>query len=247
MHSSLCPEIGRCLCGARVFADSFRDRESYLEFHRTARGLCQACQDSIFLGENPDEPAAPFPIVDGALAAVRTSRAGAAEACLLPFRLVAAPQALIAWEARFIVRAGPALEPLDPWRELEPMRELLDDHHVRVSSHRSLDAPGLEARLANLRLLVGLDRPSLDAVHALCTLPPGIPRASLADEVPWRDAFARSLLPLGTWCAEEPEPASALLACALMGLILVEHGRGGRRPLDHLLASRPALFSPPRD
>ena len=179
MHSS-CPEIGRCLCGASVFADSFRDRESYLEFYRTARGLCQACQDSIFLGENPDEPAAPFPIVDGALAAVRTSRAGAAEACLLPFRLVAAPQALIAWEARFIVRAGPALEPLDPWRELEPMRELLDDHQVRVSvapiprRARARGAARQPAPARRARPTLARRRPR--TVHAAARHPPGEPR-----------------------------------------------------------------------
>ena len=239
MNSSPFPEIGRCMCGVRVFGDHFRDRESYLEFLRTGRNLCQSCQDQVFLAGNPDDPHhRNLPIVDGALAAVRGALD---EICLFPFRLVPAPRARIAWEARFIVRAGPLLEPLDPWDELEPMREPLDDHQVRVREHRSLDALGLAEPLDRLTLLVALDRPALDAALAACPPLSRLRAASLEDDVPWRGAFARPLRPLGSGSCPEHGTSSALRQCALVGLALLETDRAGRRALDHLIASHRAL------
>ena len=232
-------EIGHCLCGARVFEDSFRDRESYREFHLTGRSLCQACQDAIYLAANTNEPGGYLPIVDGALIAVRDVSGTVDEICLFPFRLVAPPPARIAWEARFIARAGPRLEPLDPWGELEPMRELLTKHQVRVDEHTSFRSPELNERLANLALLIGLDRPSLDTALSLCSLPSDVSPASLADEVP----------SFGTGREAQPDQGSALRTCALMGVVLLEDGRDGRRPLDYLIESRKELFdrqTPPR-
>ena len=228
-------EIGRCLCGVQVFEGSFRDRESYCEFHRTGRCLCQACQDDIYLAGSTHEPGGDLPIVDGALVAVRDVSGTVDEICLFPFRLVAPPPARIAWEARFIVRAGPGLEPLDPWEELEPMRERLTGHQVRVDEHTSFRSPELNERLANLGLLIGLDRPSLDTALSLCSLPRDVSPASLADEVP----------SFGTGREAQPDQDSALRACARIGLVLLERGCDGRRPLDHLIESRTGLFTHP--
>ena len=228
-------EIGRCVCGARVFDDSFRDRESWCEFYLTGRSLCQACQDAIHLGANTDEPGGYLPIVDGALVAVRASGKSVNEICLLPFRLVGPPAARIAWEARFISRAGPRLEPLDPWDELEPMRERLTGHQVRVDEHASFRSLELNERVANLALLVGLDRPSLDTALSLCPLPREVSLVSLADEVP---SFKPEL-------EGQSDQDSALRACALMGLVLLEHGCDGHRPFDHLIESRTGLFTHP--
>ena len=228
-------EIGRCLCGAPVFADSFRDRESYAEFHLTGRCLCQACQDAIYLAANTDEPGGYFPIVDGALVAVQASGKSVDEIAFFPFRLVATPAARVAWEARFIARAGPRLEPLDPRDELEPMRERLTGHQVRVDEHTSFRSLELNERLANLALLIGLDRPSLDTARSLCSLSRGVSLASLTDEVP---AF-------GMWRRALPDQDSALRTCALVGLALLERGCDGRQPLDHLIESRTRLFTHP--
>ena len=228
-------EIGRCLCGVSVFNNSFRDRESYREFHLTGRCLCQACQDAIYLAANTDEPGGYFPIVDGALVAVQAAGGGVDEIAFFPFHLVATPAARIAWEGRFIARAGPRLEPLDPRDELEPMRERLAGHQVRVDEHASFRSLELNERLTNLALLIGLDRPSLDTARSLCSLSGDVSLASLTDEVP---AF-------GMWRRALPDQNSALRTCALVGLVLLERGRDGRRPLDHLVESRTGLFTPP--
>ena len=244
MNASSIPKIGRCTCGATVFGDSFRDRESYLEFLRTGRNLCQRCQDEIFLAGNPDDPHhRRFPIVDGALAAVRGVLG---ETCLLPFRLVSAPRARIAFEARFIVRAGPSLKPLDPWDELDPMRDLLDGHQVRVHEHTCFDTPEVAERVSPLSILIALDRPALVAACSACPPLSRLSTLSLEDAVPWRTAFARPLRPLRGWSSPGHEPSSALRECALMGLALLERDTAGRRALDHLVASNEALFHHPR-
>ena len=245
MNATSVPEIGRCMCGATVLGDSFRDRESYLEFLRTGRALCQDCQDAIFLAGNPDDPDHPFPIVDGALAAVRGAPGVLEETCFLPFRVVPAPWTRIAFEARFIVRAGPALEPLDQWDELEPMREPLAEHQVRVREHRSVEVAELAGQLDRLAFLVAADRTSLDAVRSAYPLLSRIAAASLEDDVPWQAAFARPLRPLESWWWPEHDTSSALRECALMGYVLLERDGAGRRVLDHLAASHEALVNHP--
>ena len=56
-----------CACGAPVYADSFRDLPSYQEFHLS--GLCQACQDTVFLGATDDAPPVQYALRRGAVAA----------------------------------------------------------------------------------------------------------------------------------------------------------------------------------
>ena len=56
-----------CACGAPVYADSFRDLPSYQEFHLS--GLCQACQDTVFLGATDDDPPVQYALRRGAVAA----------------------------------------------------------------------------------------------------------------------------------------------------------------------------------
>ena len=239
-------QIGTCgLCGSELFPESFRDRESYLEFHATA--LCQTCQDNTFLGADPDEPGNRFRILDGAIVSVPASGARVSEICLLPFRLVEPPRSEIVWEPRFLVRAGALLDRLDASHELEPMHELLEDHQVRLGEHPSFEAPMVTKRVANTRLIIGLDRGSLDAAQRVCRLRDDVFLASLADEVPWESALGRSLRPLNAWWGAEPGRLSTLRTCALMGMLLIERGRQGLRPLDYLLASRPEFETEPSD
>ena len=122
---SPCEPRGRCVCGAAVHGNGFRDRGSYLAFSRT--GLCQACQDQVFLCSTGDDVESRVPLRSGAVVAVRGG-----EACFLPFVFVV-PEPRIAWEARYIVRAGSGLEPIDPYDELAPMAEQLAEHQVQVA------------------------------------------------------------------------------------------------------------------
>ena len=104
-----------------------------------------------------------------------------------------------------------------------------------LDEHTSFRSPELNERLANLALLIGLDRISLDTALSLCPLPRDVSLASLTDEVP---AF-------GTGREAQPDQDSTLRAFALIGLVLLERGCDGHRPFDHLIKSRTGLFTPP--
>ena len=237
-------DMGRCPCGVRLTPQAFRDRLSYREAHIT--GLCQTCQDWVYLAYDEDGGRR-HPIVDGALVAVR-ALSSLVELVVLPFRLVVPGPGLarLVWEARFITRAGPSLEPFDLATELEPMSRLLAGHQVRMHEHAALDDPAVTARLSGAHLLVFLDRRSVDAATEVCRIPDSVATATLAEDIPWAEAFGRPLRPLDTWYVPS-EPLTTLRVLALMGMFLVERGRDGRRPLDHLVEQRPELFREPSD
>lgn len=237
------PPLGRCPCGQVVHPHDFRNRVSFDEFRLS--GLCQACQDAFFLGTSDEDPDASFPIRQGAVGTHVTRRTELLEVCFLPFVFVSHDPRPI-WEARHIVRAGPGLEPLDPWSELAPMRAELAEHQIRILGLGSFNSPKFREHLSALELLVGLDRPSLDALRAACPLPDDISLASLCDEAPWAEAFGRELLPLDTWSADGRAEGSPLHMCALMGLVLSTRGRERRRPFDYLLDARAHRFGPYR-
>ena len=232
-------DMGRCVCGAALAPAAFRDRTSYEEAH--VSGLCQECQDLASFGR--DDDGLSLAIHDGALVAVRAP-GKVSELALLPFRFVlpGPNRARLAWEARFITRAGPWMDRLDVRCELEPMRPLLARHQVRASEHREFDASEVCDRLASLHLLVGLEQCALEAVAGVCRIPDRVARASLAEEVPWVEAFGRGLRSLHSWRQPEPGEHSTVRKCALMASLLLEQGRDGLRPLDYLLAGRRALF-----
>ena len=232
-------DMGRCPCGVSLIPEGFRDHPSFLDARIT--GLCQGCQDRVYLAHDPEDGRR-HPIVDGALLSVNP---GASvdqidEVVLLPFRLVVPGpgpgRAKLVWESTDLTRAGPCLAPVDRIYELHPMAGLLLDHQVCLSELPAFDAPELTARLATLSFLVGLDQPSLDAAAAVCHFPEGIAMAALDTCVPWHGTFGRALRPLETWTGPEAHPLSALRVLAVLGMLLMEHGRGLFRPLDHLVA-----------
>ena len=236
---------GRCVCGAQFHADGFRDRESYLEAHIS--GFCQQCQDACLFAVDQDEGKS-IPIFEGALLAVRAPGT-VHELCLLPFRFVAPEPANVrlVWDAHRITRAGQWMDRLDLRYELEPMADLLAGHQVRASEHRNFNANALSDRLTRLHLLVALDRGSLDTAATVCRISEHVLRASFAEEVPWTACFGRTLRPLETWSLPEPRALSTVRVCAVMGMLLVESGRTGLRPIDYLLDSRSGFFGQPSD
>ena len=249
------PEIGRCPCGAAIHDDSFRDRESYREFYRQS-GLCQECQDRVFLADTGWEEPRWFPLRSGALVAATAHSGVLAELAVLPFLFIV-PRAQIVWEARHLIRAGSGLAPLDPWDELDPMEEVLEGHQVRIGELDSFEHPLLRQRLHDADLVLGLDRASLRAVARACPfLPGGDALVALEDEAPWREAYGRPLVPLhdffrsrtrpaSLWWQADTESRSSLRVLAMLGLLLGAHGRDGysdRRPFDFVLASRAHRF-----
>ena len=234
-----------CMCAAHIGPASFRDRSSYRDAYIT--GLCQNCQDLVYLAGGPDELRS-YLIHDGAVVAVRAFRRRVAELVMLPFRFVlpvSAPARLV-WEARRIVRAGPWQDRVDVRCELEPMSSHLAGHQVCVHAYRDFLDPLVSARFDPLHLLIGLDDRTLDAVGRVCLVPEPLARATL-DEVPWRSAFGRPLRPLETWWGPERGPLSTVRVLALLGRLLLDEGRERLRPLDYLVASRRALFEDESD
>ena len=185
--------LGACRwCGAAVRADAFRDLASRREY--TLLRLCQRCQDRVYLAEPRRRPGPKLALHDAAVVAPVTEAGALRELAVLPFVFVAA-EARIAWEPRFLVRAGPRAAPLDPYVELTPMRAAWRAHQIRVVEVRGLDHPRLRARLSGAALVVGLDAAALRAVETACALPPGAPLAGLAEGVAWRSAYRHPLQP----------------------------------------------------
>lgn len=233
-------EMGLCaFCSRAIASDSYRDSESLLEARFNL--LCQRCIDRTYFGVDQEEGRV-LPIFDGAVVAVR-SPDSIVELALLPFRLVVpgSEKARIAWEARFITRAGSWLNPLDLAYELDPMAGLLLGHQVRLTEHKTSDASVVSELLGRLHLLIALDRRSVEGIGEICPTSDRTSKVALAEDVPWIEVFGQRLLPLDRWISE-PAPLSTLRTIAVMGLLLMEQGRDRCRPLDHLLRHRPEFF-----
>ncbi len=179
-------------CGATVLPSDFRDLASAKEYHIV--GACQRCQDVLYLAEPQHRPGPKLVLRDGVVVATALEGGVLAELAVLPFIFVAA-EARIAWEPRFLLRAGLGLAPLDRFEELTPMRGPWAKHQLRVAEVCAVDHPRVRATLAGAALVVGLDRAALDAVRAGCRVPPEVPLAPLADTVPWRALYHHPLLP----------------------------------------------------
>ena len=209
-----------CACGASVLGGSFRDRSSYEEFDIS--GLCQACQDGAFLGVTDDDPPVTYALRRGAVAACTDLRAGP-ELAVLPF-VFTAPSRPPVWEARYATHVVPAGgPPLDPYTELEPMRDVLLHHQVRLATPRAFDSPLLNDYFGQCELLLGLDTPQLDRIGTLCPSLVGVAQAPLA--VPFERRHRAVIASLGDVVVslrlDSPNPTpSALRLCAWMGALL---------------------------
>ena len=241
-HPSPLPKLGRCDCGAQVYADSFRDRPSFLEFRIS--GFCQDCQDTVYLGTSDIAPLK-YALRRGAVAAC-AERDGVPELAVLPF-VFTAPRGPFAWEARYATRVVPVgAVSVDPYTELRAMQPALWLHQIQLLSARSPADPLLARHFARCELLVGPDTPALDRVAALC------PAFADAARVPLAATFEREYgAPVASfgevvasYRLDSPEPApSALRLCAWMGAFL--HGPfPGARPLfTDVLLSRPGVVA----
>ena len=229
--------LGECLCGA-LFEHFWRDDCSAREWLQS--GLCQDCQDKVFLVP-PSEPGeSRQALCFGALAAHARSGFHVLEVALLPFLFIPAFH-LVAWEARHVLRIGTVL-PEAPASELDPMFRILTGHRVCVTKVHSFEDPRLGDWFSDLDLLVALDGRALEHIVRSCSAFGSAHAVSLADAVPWRDLVSRPLVPFpgfvrSRWLdpfRSDPSPLpSPLRTCALMGAALeLEDGSPRRALLD---------------
>ena len=224
-------EVGRCSCGATVYPDAFRDIASLDDYRIT--NFCQSCQDDIYFRVSDSGPGWRYPIRRGVLAAALNGSGVHVELGLLPFISVI-PDARVAWEARYLLRAGVALAPLNPWDELVPLKPALDTHQVCLTE--VCDVRGPEVRAAfDVDLVVVLDAAARDSLASLPVATSALCLA-LADELPWQTLYGAPLPALLTAWAGGVEGASVLRLCALLGLALEPMGGGAFEPLRWLVA-----------
>ena len=211
--------VGWCVCGAPVRVHGFRDRAAYREFFRS--GLCQDCQDRVFLSF--DETGGVSIAVQRGLVVGAQASAGAVAA--LPF-VFTSPGRPIAWEARHCVLVGPEGAPCDPWGDLEALDDVLADHQIRVHEADAGNDPTVAECMGAPALVLGPDRAVLNACAAALALPGGEHRVALGDAFAWADLCGSPLNPLhrfalraGFTSWREPE-AGALRRCAWLAAAL---------------------------
>ena len=225
--------LGRCVCGAVVRKDDWRDECSEREW--LLSGLCQDCQDRIFLASDGN---ARHPLRFGALAAHSVAGRDLTELAVLPFLFI--PETgTVAWEARYALCIGPQLSS-GLLSDLNPMAWMLAGNLLRVIRLHDLAEP-LLADFSDLDLLLALDHNSLETIVGACPPLGGGFGVALSDALDWRSLAGRPLLPLGEFvhelglepsCPGSSPPPSPLRLCAQMGAAL---GLAGGRPLAQLL------------
>ena len=227
---------GRCSCGAEVTAASFRDSLSWRDFQIT--NLCQLCQDLLYFSCLESDSSQRFPLRRGVLAAPIQRESGL-ELGLLPFIFVA-PEARVAWEPRFLLRAGALLEPLDPWAELSLMRPALEDHQVRLTEVADLRAPEVRTAL-DVDLIVLMDEVAALSLGRVPVETEAL-HVVLDRDLPWEALYGAPLPSLLDSWAGGIEGSSVLRTCALLGLALEPMGAGSFFGLGYLLAPHQDRF-----
>ena len=230
-------EFSRCGCGAILSEDAHKHGLSCV---CTGSDGCPVCGDPPLLGASGTR--SEIDVRHGVLVA-HTSYVGPSrgEICLLPF-LVSPVSSRVSWDFCHIVRIGPSLALVDPWRELEPLEHSLEGRRIHIEKVNSRRAPLVQERLRAVDLVVGVDERTVDMIARL-PVPDDADVAILADDVPWAKLYGREFAPLDTWWDPEPVQSTLRLA-ALMGYVLdlgVDPAREGLRPIEHLMSK----FWPP--
>ena len=247
--------LGHCRwCGARVGAGSFRDLDSLREYQVSA--ACQPCQDTMYLGTCDEGSLLRHPVRHGVVVGAVTADDCVHEVGLLPFLFVV-PPARIVWEPRYIVRAGSASYPVDPWVELRAMRDEWKDCNVRALCIPASTDPLVREGIVDRDFVIALDAPSVRVASELSpsAKPPAL--VNLGAELPWRQAYGADLLPLAPFLRAhaldvdvglaEAFGGSALRQCALIARLLALPATtgpdAGRPAFELLLLAHAARFA----
>ena len=233
------PYVGRCCsCGARVTQASFRDAQSWSVYAHADPRLCQACQDDLYFRASLANPSRRYPLRRGVLAAPLQRECGL-ELGVLPFKFVA-PEARVAWESRYLLRAGAAIEVLDPWRELDVMHPALVTHQVRLRQFDGLSVPEVRAAF-DVDMVVVFDESASLALDRFPFAVTGL-RVVLELDLPWGLLYGSPLrVLLRAWCGGVAG-SSVLRTCGLLGFALEPMGADSFFPLAYVLSSNPERF-----
>ena len=255
MFASIQPDtFGYCRwCGVPLGAGSMRSLESLRE--AKIAFSCQNCQDTMYLSTSDEGSLLPHPVRHGVIVGAVTAGDCLHEVALLPF-LFTVPSARIVWEPRYLLRAGSATHPVDPWVELAAMRDEWRDYNVRTLCIPAPTNPIVCEGLVDRDLVIALDAPAVRVASDLCpTLrPPAL--VDLGAEFPWRPAYGTDLVPLAPFLRAhaldvdvglaEAFRGSALRQCALVARLLALRATAGRdtgrTAFDVLLLAHAARF-----
>ena len=150
------------------------------------------------------------------------------------------------WRGRRVISfaRAPDLGPLDVSEALEPMRDLLVGHQVRLREVSDVGDPQVRAAL-DVDVLVVLDSASDAALDCMPFAVPA-PRGVLAALIHWTVFYSSAVL--APWIADSTSD-SVIRTCALAGLAL--HPGAVVPPLGYLIAAHrerfPELSSSPPD
>lgn len=231
--------LGWCTCGALVRVDGFRCRGAYDEYHRS--GLCQDCQDRVFLSRDASAGVS-YALRRGLVVGAQRS-AQAVAAIPFVFTCVGRP---IAWEARDCVLVGPEGAPCDPWGDLDPLCDLLADHQIRVHEAETGTDLHIAECIGAPALVLGPDRDVLDACDGAFALSGDVRRVALGDTFAWTERFGFPLTPLHRFALRagftswRESDAGALRRCAWLAASLafsLPESTSGGTVLDAVLSA----------
>ena len=230
--------VSACQCQESLGVTDFRDALSWREFEIS--GLCQSCQDLIWLAlsvPTGDEPSQAYRLRRGLVfAASEADR----EVVCVPF-LFGAPGRGVGWDLRRIVRVGDALPSLDPAVHLAALGRVLEPQQVLITDATDPTDPVL-ARFCDTALVLGFQPRIMGAFARMC---PALSELHCNTvDFSWKDVSAEvDLATVVRNFGLDPEyvpgsrPPSALRQAAwLVALLQLSSSEGGS-VLDTALAS----------
>ena len=228
-----------CACNAPLGPTDFRTAAAF--DHWVASGRCQWCQDAAALTA-PDTHAVPSPIRQGAVVAHSPTLD---EVVFLPLRF-GDPARPVVWEARHLLRVGPALAPLDPAPAFASMRAVLAGQRIDATLAPALDTPWLARLLSRTALVLAAHSPRLadvvGACPALWAAAPSVHPLGFGD-VDTGEAISleRFIVSAGLDPDHGPDaraPVAPLRLCAWLGAALTLPTPDGASLLGHILRAR---------
>ena len=233
--------LGFCRCCARsVHTASFSNEAAYREY--VTYGTCQVCQDLLPPNGCTVERDLSAPVLHGTVFGAALEGTAVREVVLLPFQYDPC-YGRFEYEPGDIVRAGAALDPLDPFVELAAVRPGWAGRCERALTMDSLADPLLGCRMTHNHMVVAFDDAAAAAAERLNPDLRRPPLVDLSAAVCWADAFGappeallRERGARGPVASLSPLRQSALVA-RLLELTAPAGPHEGRPVLEHVLFS----------